>query len=349
MSTMNKAVVILAGGTGKRLWPLSTKSSPKQFLKLFSEKSLLRETYERLAIKFEPYEIFVSITSSAFEQARVELPELPESNFICEPVSMDTMAAIGLISSTISLRDSDTAIYLAQCDHHIPKPEELCKVQDIAFQALEQHPDKIFAIGTNPDYPETSFGYIEMGEPIGRIESQIIFTKSSFKEKPDASTAQEFVRSWKYLWNMGNYAFVAKTMLQEYKRLVPETYEVLMEYRKESDTDKQKELFTKCQKTSFDYGIAEHSENIWVIPAELSWIDVANWRTVQEVAGERMNTNVIDSVDASDNLVVSRKKVVLVGVHKIAVVETDSAILVCALDKAGEVKKVVERLPEDLQ
>lgn len=345
---MRQVVVILAGGSGSRLWPLSTNSKPKQLLKLLSDKSLLRETFERMRLKFEPEDIYISLNITNFEGARTELPELPETNFIVEPAKMDTTAAIGLIAATINQKTPNTAVYIVQCDHFMPNPEELFKIQDTAFATLEKHPDKIIAVGTNPTYAETAFGYIEMGEPVDRVNNQIIFSLASFKEKPDKKTAEQLVRSWKYLWNLGNYAFVAGKMLDEYALHAPKTYDVLSKYFGTEDIEARKELFLQCDKISIDYGISEKSSNILVIPGELQWMDIANWKTIYEIVGDKMNANVVAQVDAKDNLVVSNKKVALLGVHRVAIVETDEAILVCDLDRAADLKKLVEKLPDAL-
>lgn len=345
---MKKIVVILAGGSGTRLWPLSTNAKPKQLLKLLSDKSLLRETFERMLLNFSIENIYISLNIDNLERAKDEIPELPESNFITEPVKMDTTAAIGLIAATINQTDPDALIYITQCDHYIPKPKELFKIQETAFAILEKHPDKIVAIGTNPNYAETSFGYIEMGEPVDRVNNQIIFSKASFKEKPDEKTAEKFIQSWKYLWNLGNYAFVAKSMLDEYKKLAPKTFSALNKYFMTDSPEKRRKIFSQCDKISIDYGISEKSENIFIIPGELRWIDVANWKTVYDIAGEKINHSVVAKVDAENNLVLSNKRVALLGVHNLAIVETDDALMICDLSRATELKKLVEQLPDEL-
>ncbi|MEI7603603.1 MAG: mannose-1-phosphate guanylyltransferase [bacterium] len=344
---MGNYICILAGGSGTRLWPLSTKSKPKQFAKLFSDKTLLRETYERVAYGFPDSNIYISVNINDLEECKKEIPEISEQNFICEPSKRDTGPAICLIAAYIAKIDPDAYICTTHSDSYIPDTEAVIKIMKSLFAVLGKRPDSLLAIGINPNYPDTGLGYIEMGDPIDRINGELIFSINSFTEKPDKETAIKFVQSWKYLWNMGNYGFKASWILEEYKKQFETIHELITKYINTDGIEEKNNLFSQCEKIAFEKVICEKAEKRIVIPGNFLWSDVGNWRTIYEILGKRQQNSIIAKYEADRNLVLTKKKVALMGVKNIAIIESPDAILVCDLSYASELKKIVEQLPEE--
>jgi mannose-1-phosphate guanylyltransferase len=354
---MKTAIIIQAGGTGTRLWPLSTNKSPKQFAGIINEKSLLRNTFDRVQQIAEIQDIFVS-TSVKFEQNVLkEIPELSSKNIILEPKKMDTAPSLALTTFKLHELGYTTAISIA-CDHNILDVQKFLKTLQNAAATNQKYPNQLILVGMNPSFPSTGYGYIEMGEPKDRINEEIIFTVNSFKEKPDLKTAEKFVEDWKYLWNAGYFIYNPEFLLQKFAEHSPQTYNALKDtFKLDPKSPEFETAYTSCEAISVDYAIVEKLKDILVLPASVGWSDIGSWQAVHEILVDhdtRKNAftgNVLEK-DTKGSLVHStnpNKLIALLGLKNIVVIDTGDVLLVADMNKCQDVKKLVEQAPDALK
>lgn len=347
----------MAGGQGTRLWPLSRVKKPKQLQALASEKTMIRETYERLVPKFKPEEIIVSTTPSFIEDIKRALPELPPENFIVEPFLMGTAAACGLVSKILHLRDKNSSVIFLPSDHIISNKVDFIKTLDFAEELINKHQDHILTIGINPTKPDVGLGYIQMNEQIESEHDLKAFTVKRFVEKPDLKTAQEYVSSWDYLWNAGIFIWKTEYILKLFKDNLPQTYEALEAIGRASGTEKEKKVleteYAKVENTAIDYGIMEKTKKILVIPSDFGWSDVGSWGTLLEVLSKIHGTDIITrghhiGVDNNNCLVLGNDKLIAtVGLKDIVIIDTPDAMLICNSKESHKVKDLLKKFKEE--
>ncbi len=344
--------LIMASGQGTRLWPLSRAGKPKQFHPLISEKTLLRETYERVAKKFSPEQIYVAVTEQYYKIAKKELPEMLKRNFIVEPFTTGTAGTIGLATAVINQTDPEAAIVCLPSDHLMRDPTEFIKTLDFAEEIIAKFPKEIIQVGIKPSEPDTGLGYIEMGkleETGGRFSA---FRVKRFVEKPDLRRAKKFVASEKFLWNGGIYIFRTDFMLKLYEKYLPRTAAALSVIIKSQNGYRTTLEYKNIDQTSLDYGIIEKIKNILVIPADFGWSDIGSWGTLLDVLLAPGKTKIISKghhfdVDSENCLVISDNKfVATVGLKDIVVIDMPDALLVCDKNRAQEVKQIIDKLKE---
>jgi mannose-1-phosphate guanylyltransferase len=344
--------LIMAGGSGERFWPLSTKEKPKQFLSLFSSKSLLRMTYERILPLADKSRIFFSTGLDQLKNLRREIPEAPIENIILEPERRDTTAAIGYGTLMISKVIKDPVIAVLPSDHRIEDEEGFRNTIKIAEKDAEK--DRIVTLGMTPSYPETGYGYIE----VGKAESGKPTKAISFREKPNYETACQYIESKKYLWNGGIFVFKSSTILEALQRYSPVNYGILRQIDAETAKNEGiktvkliKPLFSALEKKSIDFAVMEHADNIDVIPASFGWSDVGSYKSFEDIFPKNaegdvtVNTPEI-SFDSSDNIIISQVKgprVALVGIHNKVIVYTSHDILICEKERLQDIKKLLEK------
>ena len=267
---MDKVVLIMAGGSGTRFWPLSTNERPKQFLDLVSEKTMIRETVDRV-VKLVPAEkIFISTNIAYLDIIKKELPEIPEKNIIFEPMARDTAACIGYAALIIQKIYKDSIMAVLPSDHLIKKEKEFLESLNFAFEEAEK--DVIVTLGIKPSYPETGYGYIEYfkNKKLKKSEEDNeeckIYKVKSFREKPNREIAEKYIEQGNYLWNSGMFIWKASTILKCFKEFLPEIYsglQVIATSIGTNDYEKVlKEEFVKLPSESIDYGVMEKAENI---------------------------------------------------------------------------------------
>lgn len=347
-------LVILAGGSGTRLWPVSRKDTPKQVKPIIGDQTLLKKTYERLRLGFAAKHIFIATNQRQLELITADMPEVKMRQFIIEPAKRDTAAAIGLAAVYIHKHNPKEVMININSDHYIKKEREFLRIIKLAEEVVKKHPRNGVQIGINPTFPDTGMGYIRMGEQAMELKRTKIFKVDSFVEKPDLKTAMQYVESWEYLWNSGSFVWRVDTLLDLYRRFLPKTFKRLKRIEAAIGTEDEtriiKREFTRIEPISIDYGIIEKAKDLLVIPADIGWADVGNWRTVKEILSKRPKGSVkkgnVVTVDCCDNLVYnySGKLLAMLGVKGMVVIETEDSVLICPKNKAADVKKVIKKL-----
>ena len=329
--------VILAGGSGSRLWPLSRELYPKQLLNLYAEKSLLQSTFERLN-KFIPSENIISVTNTKHNSnVRMQLGE--NSVILSEPISKNTAPAIALSVKYIMENSSeDETVLVVPSDLLIENNEKFAHSVLEAQKYVEQ--GYIVTFGIKPNYPETGFGYIQ-------AENNKV---TSFTEKPNKETAEKYLQAGNYFWNSGIFMFKASTIIEEFEKHCPEISQIIKNIKCTNDSVAFNE-FDKMPNISIDYALMEKSENIAMVELMSDWKDLGSWQSIYEVSPKDENNNVfvghVLDKDSKNSFVYSSSKLVAtIGLEDTVVIETEDAILACKKDKTQEVKQIYETLKE---
>ncbi len=347
--------IIMAGGSGTRFWPKSTKSFPKQFLNLFGEGTMIQNTADRIK-EIIPQERILVITNSSYVSiVQEQLPRVPDENIVGEPVAKNTAPCVAIAAELLYKKDPDAVMVVLPADHHITNPEEFKRVLSSAIEKAESG-RHLVTIGINPSRPETGFGYIHADTSNKEVMSEnAVHPVQAFTEKPNSITAQKFLDSGEYFWNSGMFIWRAETVLKEIKSHLPDMYDEVKLASEELYTSNHElainDFYHACESISIDYGIMEKAQSVFVVPGEFGWNDVGSWTAVYELAEKDKAGNSVQTLnstftDSENNLLLSNgeKMISIVGLDNIAVVETDDAILICNLEKAQGVKEIVEQL-----
>ena len=350
------SALILAGGSGQRLWPLSNEESPKQFLKLDSSLSLIAQTVERLKTLI-PYEsIYVSTNIEQFQIVVNEVPRIPLENIIVEPLMKDTAAAILYGSTYISEKRPDSLILVLSSDHLIKNEEEFLKALKIAFDECENN-NSFITFGIVPEYPEINYGYIKI-EPEWQINR--VTEVQSFKEKPDITLARDYLESGEYLWNSGMFVFSTKLIFELYKNKLGKHYESIMRMKEcislgnvgRELAVEIKPYFKLLEKISFDYGIIEKLDEIKVIPIDIGWSDIGSYEEICKLYQDNKNENtVIDtklkSLNSHDNLIITDEfEVGIIDIENLVIIQKGKRLLVCKMDAVDRIKELLDQEEE---
>lgn len=349
--------VIMAGGAGTRFWPLSRSEKPKQFLKLFSKKTLIQETVDRLEGFITHDNIMVVTNEQYLGIVNEQIPNLLPRRLIGEPFARNTAPCIAAAAALLLAEDPDATMIVMPADHQVADVEEILNVFRSGVE-LANRENVLVTIGIEPNRPETGYGYIQRGrEPEYQAEGKGIHKVVQFTEKPNLEKAEKFVKSGEYLWNSGIFIWRADVIAEAFRNFLPDVYEQMMilknSTRSEADILK---FYESCPSVSIDVGIMEKAQNVFVIPASFGWNDIGGWKAVHELSSKDPSGNT--SMDArtvyirsEDNLVHSEsgKLVTLVGVDNLAVVETDDAVMVLNLDDAQAVRLLVEHFKKEGQ
>jgi mannose-1-phosphate guanylyltransferase / mannose-6-phosphate isomerase len=342
--------VIMCGGAGTRLWPVSRESMPKQFVPLVGSDS----TFQQVLARIDDPELFarpIVITNIDFRFVVAEqLRERGvEADIVIEPLRRDSGPAVAVASVLAAKRDQDAVVLVLAADHVIRKPQEFCAACRQAASAAAA--GQIVTFGITPTHPATNYGYIRPG---AALNGSAVRAVEAFVEKPDATTAARYVADG-YLWNSGNFLFRAVTMLNEIERFEPEMAEAgkgaVAGIARDLDFLRLgAEPFARAPKKSIDYAVMERTKRAAVVPADLGWSDVGSWSAVWDVLDHDRDGNAVDGpavlVDSRNSLIRSDESVLttVVGLDNVVVVSTADAVLVTARDKSEGVKALVEQL-----
>jgi mannose-1-phosphate guanylyltransferase len=335
--------VIMAGGSGKRFWPLSRQSNPKQFLSITSEMSMIQLTVDRMKDKVALEDIYIVTAASQKELVEKHLPNLPKENIILEPQGMNTAPAIALSAIYLSKKyNSEDQMLVLAADHVIRNVPGFLDTLEPAEKAAEK--DNLVTFGIKPSFPSTGYGYIESGAKLEYGE-----VVNSFKEKPDEKTAEEFFKSENYYWNSGMFMWKLKTILAAFKEYLPKINSLLNDisdcWEKKGLTADISDSYTKMPRIPIDIGIMEQAEKRVVIPVDYGWSDVGGWKALSEITQTDKNGNYTkkdsEILNSKNNYVYSDKFVAMIDVNDIVVVETPDAILISNKDSSEKVKDIV--------
>jgi mannose-1-phosphate guanylyltransferase len=346
-------IVILAGGSGTRFWPLSRKSTPKQLMSVFGGKSMLQRTVERV-VPMHPKRIMVITNALQASETRRQLEHIQgvPVDVIEEPIGRNTAPAIGLAASIIARFDPDGIMAVLPADHYI-LDEERFRETLLKGRAVAES-GTLVTLGITPTRPETGYGYIEASENLGGEPAPV----RRFVEKPALERAMEFLATGRFYWNSGMFVWGACAILDEIQRFMPELSGALAKLTFEQDLWEISDLkpqitaiYSGIKGESIDFGVMEKAENVQVIPASFGWSDVGSWSALPEVMDADEDGHVVINAKGSVSVAATGclaygggKTVAFVGVQDLIVVDTPDALLICAKSAAQDVKKVVEEL-----
>src|SRR5688572_6533208 len=288
---MPMKAIILAGGGGTRLWPVSRKTTPKQVEPIIGEKSLLRSTYDRVRKGFDPQDIYVATAESHADLVRAQLPELKEENLVLEPCRRETAAAIGYALLRVAAKHPNATFVTVNSDAYVRDIDEYHRVLRAAEKSVEADPGQTVLVGITPSYPETGYGYIKAGaEALSVLSSGKLYAVSAgerFVEQPALPTAKRYLAEGGFLWNPTLIVGRVDTFLELYKKHLP-THALYFErmaasFGTEDEDESVRSHFARIPAISIDYGILEKEERMRVLPADFGWADVGNWRTVSDI------------------------------------------------------------------
>ncbi|NMC73797.1 MAG: mannose-1-phosphate guanylyltransferase [Geobacteraceae bacterium] len=349
-------IVILAGGSGTRFWPLSRRKTPKQLMSVVGGKSMLQRTVERV-LPLNPERILVVTNVLQAEETERQLAFVKGDlvTVVPEPLARNTAPAIGLAAALIEREDPAAVMVVLPADHHIRDEEEFRKT---VLRAEAEAADlKLVTIGIVPTRPETGFGYIEADMGRGRDG---VFPVRRFVEKPGLDRACEYLESGDFFWNSGMFVWRADVILDRFRMHMPDLYAGLSVLHVPPDMDRLSslrvqvaDLYGRIDAESVDYGVMEKAEGVVVIPSSFGWSDVGSWSALPEVVEPDGDGNVflnperVLCLDSRGSLVRAGERLIaLVGVRDLIVVDTGDALLICPKDRAQDVKRVTEALEE---
>lgn len=334
--------VILAGGTGTRLWPMSRDLKPKQFHAFTGRQTMLQQTYQRLSF-LKPADIFVSTNSQYESLVKRQLPALASDHLILEPAMRDTAPCICFAAHHLAkLRFRNEVMAIVYADHLIQKPKDFEQALTFTAQHIEKT-NSLAVVAVRAKYPNPHLGYIKIGRMLMESKTGLeVYELEQFVEKPNVETAKKFLSSYKYLWNTGLYMGKVKTLLKKFQAYAPKIYQAA----------KHDDSYTDSPKISIDYALMEKIEprSVHVIPADLGWNDIGNWQALYDELAGRALRNVTSgehvSIDTEGSVILgnSGKLIVTYGVKDMVIVDTEEALLVMPKQKAAEAKKLIEEL-----
>ncbi len=343
--------VIMAGGSGTRLWPVSRRSRSKQSLKLVGNRTMFQHAVDRLIPLYKPEQVFVVTREDQSALLASQVPELPPDNFIEEPVGRGTAPAIGLAAIHLQERDPKAVMAILTADHYIANPERFRHALEAAFPLARE--GYLVTLGIKPTTPSTAFGYIEQGPEAGTIRDFQIFRVNRFTEKPGTELAETMIASGKYSWNSGMFIWYASRILEEIKAQMPGLYTQLMDVKsaigKADARNVLARVWNKVAEQTIDYGVMEHAKNVLVIPVDIGWTDVGSWASLAQLLPSDEDGNIFvgpcKEIDTHNTLVFGGKRLVAtIGLKDIVIVDSEDALLVCAKSREQEVREIVERL-----
>src|SRR4051812_30138765 len=357
--------VIMAGGAGTRLWPISRSDKPKQLLNVVRGKSLLQLSYERLRGLLPPERIFVC-TGAAHGQAVLEnLPELPKENLLGEPQGRDTANAVGFPAAVLAKRDKDAVAAFITADHVIEPIDTFQSSVRTAFDVVAEQPNALVTFGIVPTHGHTGLGYIHRGEALAvKGKPAAAYKVQAFKEKPDKATADRYVESGRYYWNSGMFVWRCDTVFNELGMHLPENHAGLKKIADAWNSPQQdatlKDVYPKLKKISVDYAIMEPASQhkgkgqVVVVEMPVKWLDVGSWPALSETLAMDEHDNAVDCntcffLDSDGNIVISTDPehlISTIGLSDMIIVHTKDATLVCPKGEAQRVKELVGKVKE---
>lgn len=348
---MSVYAFIMAGGIGSRLWPRSRKNTPKQFLDLLSDQTMLQDAFARLQPLIPAENILIGTGEAYVSIVHEQLPDLPSENIIVEPSGKGTAPAIGLGAMHIHRRDPGAIMTVVTADHYIGQVDPFRRVIKAAIEVAQA--GHLVTLGITPSFASTGYGYIRRGEPLKTVDGFTVYHARRFTEKPDSSLAQAFISSGLYSWNSGMFIWQVQAIMAEFERQMPDFFAQLLKIEAALDTPDAsttlENVWANVESQTIDYGIMERALDVAVIPVHIGWNDVGSWGTLKELLVTDENGNVFIgdhiNVETRNTLVYSPKKLVAtIGLENLIVVDTEDALLICPSDRTEDVRRIVNAL-----
>lgn len=349
-------VVIMAGGAGTRLWPLSRQGMPKQLLRLIDGKSLLRIAYERVQGLVSDDRILVCAGAAYLDVVADELPELPTRNLLGEPVGRDSLNAVAWPAAILAKLDPDAVVAALTADHIIRPVDAFQAALTEAFEVAEADPSALVTFGVVPTKPHTGFGYLHRGGPVPGFDNTSHVLE--FREKPDLATAEAYVTSGNYWWNSGMFVWRAATLLEQLDILQPHTLAGVTELA--DHPERLAEIYPRLPRNSVDFAVlepvskGEATAHVVAVRLPIEWHDVGGYAALAPQLTQDADGNAVDgqtiALDSHGNLLINRRTggaiVAVVGLTDTVVVATDEATLVCPMERTEDIKKLVDAVKD---
>ncbi|MEW6567545.1 MAG: sugar phosphate nucleotidyltransferase [Chloroflexota bacterium] len=358
---MEHYAVIMAGGGGTRLWPLSRRSRPKQALRLLGDRTLFQMAVDRLLPMLPADRILVVAVEDQAAALRVQCPQIPAENYLLEPCPRGTASVVGLAAVYLRWRSPDAIMAVLTADHYIIDVDRFRRALLGAFELAAE--GEIVTLGIPPTHPATGFGYVETDAPRGEFAGLPAFRVRAFKEKPALPEAEAYVSDGRHLWNSGMFIWKAAVALEEIERWMPELHRTLQQIESSLGSSQERavieQLWPGLKSQTVDYGIMEKARRVSVIPVpDLGWFDLGGWNRLFELgeadeSGNLVMAPQVRAVDTRGSLVfqdaetASPRLIAVLGVRDLVIVDTGDVLLVCPRDRAEEVRRLVEQLERD--
>ena len=352
-------IVILAGGGGTRLWPLSRQNKPKQFSRLVGDKTMYEATIDRFRGDFDIKDIYVCLNNKLLNQAKSLVPDILDQNYIIEPEKRDTAAAMGYVAAKLFVEFPDEPIAFIPSDHHISDTGKFIQMIKSADELIRET-GKMLDIAVWPTFPSTVLGYTRIGEKVETRDGVDVYEFKGHTEKPEFEIAKEYLATGEYLWHANYYMWTPRKILQAFEKYSPGLYlyiEQIVEALKQRDMSKVNWAFSQMEKTSFDYAVTEKIDpsQVMIIKGEFGWNDVGAYDVLHEAQKSKSdkNGNVVNgnyiSKDSANNLIYGKRDKLIVGleIEDLVVVDTDDVLMICPKGKAQKVKKIVDKLKKN--
>ncbi|MCX7982722.1 MAG: sugar phosphate nucleotidyltransferase [Syntrophales bacterium] len=348
--------VIMAGGKGTRFWPVSRAHLPKHLINISGTDTVIRETMKRILPIFRPENILVITSREQAGNVREQLPEIPASNIISEPVGRNTAPCIALAAAVLSKRAGDGIMVCLPADHIIQDTDEFLRILKVAIEAAQVN-DSLVTIGIEPTGPETGYGYLERGELRILSQGRKVYEVKSMREKPPREEAERMIAQGGFYWNSGMFIWrkgiIWKALEQFLPHLIREMEKIIPYVDTPQFNSIVEKVYADLESISIDYGVMEKAKNTLIVPGDFGWSDVGSWDALWEVMPKDTSGNVMIknrntvNIEAKNCLVYAPDKLVaLVDVEDIIVVETRDAILICRRGSSQQVRKAVETIEE---
>ncbi|MBX7157241.1 MAG: NTP transferase domain-containing protein [Verrucomicrobiae bacterium] len=346
----NLFLFILAGGSGERFWPLSRSKKPKHLLTLFSKKTLLEETLQRVKNLVPPRQLFILTNAQQKKLIRQKLPHFPIQQIIIEPKKRDTAPAAALATAIARKKNPNAIVGLLPADHLIKKIALFQKNLQRAITTAAQN-ETLVTIGISPTFPATGFGYLKIHAQPKSVQKGLPYNVNQFLEKPDLATAKKFLKQKNYFWNAGIFFWNANYFFHETQKYAPDLAHFLKNFPTTHYQSYLRTQFPKLKKISLDYALAEKVKTVKVIIAEFDWNDVGSWEALVHYFQPDENNNILIGkaalIDCHNNIIVNKSSqfIALIGVKDTIFVVTKDATLTAHRSQNQAIKKLFARLP----